>query len=117
MTKCPRSLASKPPDSRPTQEERRNDIFSFQRSLECESAPKWDPFSSSGKHLISARKFVRGRVPVGADRDPCWWRAFSVRSATYAEIRRGFHFGADSQPLGRSAGPASCCSKASVRVR
>jgi hypothetical protein len=66
--------------------------------LVCESAPKWDPFSSSDKHLISARKFVRGRVPVGADRDPCWWRAFSVRSATYAEISRGFHFGADSHP-------------------
>jgi hypothetical protein len=55
----------------------------------CESAPKWDPFSGPGKHLISARKFVRGGVQVGADRDPCWWRAFSVRSATYAEISRG----------------------------
>ena len=55
----------------------------------CESAPKWDPFSSPGKHLIFARKFVRGGVPVGADRDPCRWRAFSVRSATYAEISRG----------------------------
>jgi hypothetical protein len=57
--------------------------------LGCESAPKWDPFSSPGKHLISARKFVRGGVQVAADRDPCWWRAFSVRSATYAEISRG----------------------------
>ena len=57
--------------------------------LQCESAPKWDPFSSPGKHLIFARKFVRGGVPVGADRDPCRWRAFSVRSATYAEISRG----------------------------
>jgi hypothetical protein len=56
---------------------------------DCESAPKWDPFSSPGKYLISARKFVRGGVQVGADRDPGWWRAFSVRSATYAEISRG----------------------------
>jgi cytochrome c oxidase subunit 1 len=55
----------------------------------CESAPKWDPFSSPGKHLIPARKFVRGGVRVGADRDPCWSRAFSVRSATYAEISWG----------------------------
>jgi hypothetical protein len=44
----------------------------------CESAPKWEPFSSPGKHLISARKFVRGGVRVGADRDPCWSGAFSV---------------------------------------
>ena len=36
-------------------------------------------------------------VSEGRRRDPCWWRAFSVRSATYAEISRGFHFGADSQ--------------------
>ena len=36
----------------------------------CESAPKWDPFSSPGKHLIFATKFVRGGVPIGADRDP-----------------------------------------------
>ena len=55
----------------------------------CESAPKRDPFSSLGKHLIPARKFVRGGVRVGADRDPCWSRAFSVRSATYAKISRG----------------------------
>ena len=39
--------------------------------IACESAPKWDPFSSPGKHLIPARKFVRGGVRVGADRDPC----------------------------------------------
>src|SRR5450631_1725135 len=38
--------------------------------LVCESAPKRDPFSSLGKHLIPARKFVRGGVRVGADRDP-----------------------------------------------
>jgi hypothetical protein len=55
----------------------------------CESAPKWDPFSSPGKHLIPARKCVRGGVRVGADRDSCWSRAFSVRSATYAEISWG----------------------------
>ena len=30
----------------------------------CESAPKWDPFSSPGKHLIFVRKFVRGVVSV-----------------------------------------------------
>jgi hypothetical protein len=56
--------------------------------VECESAPKWDPFSSPGKHLISTREFVRGGVRIGADRDPCWWRDFSLRSATYAEISR-----------------------------
>ncbi len=38
--------------------------------VECESAPKWDPFSSPGKHLISERKLVRGGVRIGADRDP-----------------------------------------------
>jgi hypothetical protein len=47
------------------------------------------PFSSRGKHLISARKFVRGGVRVGADRSPCWSPAFSVRSTTYGEISRG----------------------------
>ena len=36
----------------------------------CESAPKWDPFSSPGKHLISERKLDRGGVRIGADRDP-----------------------------------------------
>jgi len=36
----------------------------------CESAPKWDPFSSPGKHLISERKFVPGGVRIGADRNP-----------------------------------------------
>ena len=58
-------------------------------TLRCESAPKWDPFSSPGKHLISARKFALGGVRIGADRHPCWWRAFSVSSATYAEVSRG----------------------------
>jgi hypothetical protein len=62
--------------------------FDIARSC-CESAPKWAPFSSPGKHLISARKFLRGGVRVGADRDPYWRRAFSVRSATYDEIGRG----------------------------
>jgi hypothetical protein len=35
-----------------------------------QQAPKRDPFSSLGKHLIPARKFVRGGVRVGADRAP-----------------------------------------------
>jgi molybdenum-dependent DNA-binding transcriptional regulator ModE len=55
----------------------------------CESAPKWDPFSSPGKHLISPIKFVRGGVPVGADWDPCWWRTFSVKSATILNQQGG----------------------------
>src|SRR5258705_2000528 len=57
--------------------------------VNCESAPKWDPFSSPGKHLISERKLVRGGVRGRRRSGPCWWRAFSVRSATYAEISRG----------------------------
>ena len=56
-----------------------------------------DPCATHGKHLISLEKFVRGAVRVGADRDPGLSRAFSVRSMTYAEIKRGPHFGADSQ--------------------
>jgi hypothetical protein len=83
MTSCRSSLRG--PTNQPDQDANPATVY----YPDCESAPKWDPFSSPGKHLIPARKFVRGGVRVGADRDPCWSRAFSVRSATYAEISWG----------------------------
>ena len=45
-------------------------------------------------------------VPVGADRDPRRWRAFSVRSATYAEISRGPTSELIHNHAGRAAGLA-----------
>jgi hypothetical protein len=45
-------------------------LKSHKQAFGCESAPKWDPFSSPGKHLISERKLDRGGVRIGADRDP-----------------------------------------------
>src|SRR6267378_1853527 len=45
-------------------------MWGWRSRLNCESAPKWDPFSSPGKHLISERKLDRGGVRIGADRGP-----------------------------------------------
>ena len=44
-------------------------LFSYV-SAECESAPNRTPAPKPYKALISLIEFVRGGVPIGADRDP-----------------------------------------------
>jgi hypothetical protein len=46
------------------------------------------PLLESRQALDSCEKVRSGWVRVDAYRAPCWSRAFSVRSATYAEISR-----------------------------
>src|SRR6267378_2645043 len=62
----------------------------------CESAPKWDPFSSPGKHLSSERKLDRGGVRIGADRDPAGGGLSRLDQRLMLKSA-GVHFGADSQ--------------------
>jgi hypothetical protein len=66
--------------------------------MACESALKRDPAQMSRNALIRLAEFVRGGVPIGADRNPPNLRLFTSNSIVCIDSSRGLASSADSHP-------------------